>query len=170
MESLFFLPPKSKDANNLVSLSNLTWCCAWALKAILSSSPPPAVSLLSKPHTKACWITGRRSNWSSGLLSAPWFSVSFLSAVLPPPPPSVYLLCPADANAGLAKRGSGLTPVLWANITPQQVWRSRGSKRESRVWTASSPVSGLQGRKSIGFIYCLSDSWMLRYLTPPLAP
>lgn len=142
---------------------------------LLSSSPLPAISLLSKPHTKACWITGCRLNWSGGLPSSPrFFYLLSLSSPLPllsvSLPLSFYLLSPADANAGLVKKGSRLTPVLWANITPQQVWRRRGSGRESRIWAASSPASGLQGRKSTGFIYCLSDLWMLRYLTPPLAP
>lgn len=143
--------------------------------SLLASPPLPAISLLSKPHTKACWITGCRLNWSGGLPSSPRFFY-LLSLFLPVAftlrlPSSLSLpLSPADANAGLVKKGSRLTPVLWANITPQQVWRRRGSGRESRIWAASSPASGLQGRKSTGFIYCLSDLWMLRYLTPPLAP
>lgn len=58
----------------------------------------------------------------------------FLSSFSPPLPVLSLstFLSPPDANAGLAKKDSGLTPVLWANITPQQVWRHRGSGREAR--------------------------------------
>lgn len=93
-ESLVFLPPKSKKAHNLVSFSNLTWCCARVLNAFLPLSPPllflPSPSSL-KPHTKACWIPGCRLNWGSGLPSSPWFFISFngppcsfCSPLLPP--------------------------------------------------------------------------------------
>lgn len=85
----------------------------------------------------------------------PFFSSSsfffFLSSArrLPSPPlsSSVYLLSPADANAGLVKKGGGLTPALWANITPQQVCRRRGSGRGGRAgsWAAGSPAFGAAG-------------------------
>lgn len=156
----------------------MTLCLSFkSLSSLLSSSPLLAVSLLPKPHTKACWITECRLNWRSGLASSPRFFYlfslsppSFLLSLYLPSSLSLYLLFPVDANMGLVKKGGGLTPVLWANITPQQVWRLRGWGRESGIWAASSAASGLQGRKSTGFIYCLSDLWMLRYLTPPLAP
>lgn len=140
----------------------MTLCLGFKSLPVLACSPLPAVSLLPKPHTKACWITGCRLNWRSGLPSSPRFSISFHFPPVPfavsiSLPLSVYLLFPADANTGLVKKGGGLTAVLWANITPQQVWRRRGSGRESGIWAASSPASGLQGRKSTGFIYCLSD-------------
>lgn len=133
-----------------------------SLPILVSSSPLPAVSLLPKPHTKA-WITvcaGRIGEVACPVhpsFISPFTFPLFHFALSISLPLSVYLLFPADANTGLVKKGGGLTLVLWANITPQQVWRRRGSGRESGIWAASSPASGLQGRKSTGFIYCLSD-------------
>lgn len=94
-----------------------------SLPALVSSTPLPADSLLPKPHTKGLldhWVQVELEKWPG----SPQFSISLhvlpLSIFLPL---SVYLLFPADAKTGLVNKGSGLTLVLWANITPQQVWR-----------------------------------------------
>lgn len=143
-----------------------------SLPALVSSSPFPAVSLLPKPHTKAYWITRCRLNCRSGLASSPWvfYLLSPCSLCSLPFFLTTFCFLPMLTLGFLKKRRRVNSRCCGLISTPQQVCGCRGWGRENGIWAASSPASGLLGRKSTGFIYCLADLWMLRYLTPPLAP